>query len=94
MQHINKLFLQLKREVRPSVYSAMCIIERVGGKWIANPVFWDGKLYSGYMEGILPSDWISEYNTADEAAEAVQRLFDTLDIGNDNPVIIIDDIWE
>lgn len=93
MNHINRLLMQLKRENKPLIHSAMCIIERVKDKWIADPTLWDGKPLSGHMEGVIPADWVREYDTADEAAEAVERLFDGLEIAK-RPVILIDDLME
>lgn len=97
MQHINRLLTQLRKEERrkKQVYSAICFIDydREKEMWIACPTFWDGVAGSGSMNGVLPEYWIGEYSTADEAHEAVGRLFDTLDIIKP-PVIIIDDLTE
>lgn len=93
MKHINKLLIQLRKERNPRIFSALCFIERdsATGKWIANPTLWDGKPLSGHMEGVIPEEWVSTYDTAEEAAEAVSSLFNTLDIKH-KPVILIDDI--
>lgn len=95
MNLVNRLLVQLRKETRQRIYSAMCFInfDSESGKWIAAPTFWDGVPRSGYMEGVLPDDWQLEYNTAEEAAEAVERLFDTLDIRK-RPVLLIDDLTE
>ena len=97
MNHINRLLIQLKREVKPLVNNALCFIDRdyKSNKWICNPMIWDGKPGTGHMEGVIPADWVREYDTADEAAEAVERLFDTLNISDpERLLIIIDDLME
>lgn len=95
MNLLNRMLVQLRKETRPGIYSALCFVEYdcKTGKCVTKINFWDGKPRSGYMNGVLPEDWQTEYNTADEAVEAVERLFDTLDIIK-RPVIIIDDLME
>lgn len=95
MNLLNRMLVQLRKETRPSIYSALCYVEydKEAGKWLTKVNFWDGKPRSGYMVGVLPEDWQSEYDAASEAVEAVERLFDTLDIIK-RPVIIIDDLME
>lgn len=97
MKHINRLLMQLKREVKPLIHSAICFIDRdyKSNKWVCNPQVWDGKPSSGFMKNVIPEDWICEYDTADEAAEAVEKLFETLNISNpERLTIIIDDLME
>lgn len=94
MNLLNRMLVQLRKETRPSIYSALCFVEynSEAGKWVAKINFWDGKPRSGCMKVDMP-DWQPYYDTADEAAEAVERLFDTLDIIK-RPVIIIDELME
>lgn len=95
MNHINRLLIQAKRAANPPIYSAFCIIDwdERKGKWKAVPQLWDGVPGSGFADAAIPADWISEYDTADEAAEAVDRFFQSLNISDPNRVvIIIDDI--
>lgn len=95
MEHITRLLIRAKKSRCPAIYSALCIIDRDNntGKWKAAPQLWDGVPGSGFMDDAIPADWVSEYDTADEAAEAVDRLFQTLDISKpDRTVIIIDDM--
>lgn len=97
MNNINRMITRLKRQLSPSIYSALCIVDRDlnTGKWTAFPQLWDGVPGSGYMEGAIPADWVMEYDTADEAAEAVDRLFQTLNISSpERLVIIVDDVLE
>lgn len=95
MEHITRLLMRAKKAYSPAIYSAMCIVDRDvhTGKWIAAPQLWDGVPGSGFMADAIPADWVSEYDTADEAAEAVNRLFHSLNISDPNrTVIIIEDI--
>lgn len=95
MKHINRLLIQARKAAHPPIYSAFCIIDwdERKSKWSAVPQLWDGVTGSGNMDDVIPADWTSEYDTADEAAEAVDRLFQSLDISDPNRVvIIIDDI--
>lgn len=93
MNKIDRLLREIKRMSSPSVHSALCIIDRddMAGKWIAKPCLWDGVPGSGFRP--IPADWKIEYDTADEAAEAANRLFASLNISNpDRVVIIVDDV--
>lgn len=93
MNKIDRLLREMKRMSSLSVHSALCIIDRndITGKWIAAPQLWDGVPGSGFMP--VPADWKSEYDTVDEAAEAVNRFFSSLNIAApDRIVILIDDV--
>lgn len=93
MNHIDRLLIQARKAFNPPIFSALCIIDHddMTGKWIAAPQLWDGVPCSGFMP--VPADWKSEYDTADEAAEAVNKLFASLNISNpDRVVIIVDDV--
>ena len=95
MNHINRLLRLARKTVHPPVCNAFCIVNHDDqtGKWNASPRLWDGVPYSGNMKGVIPADWESEYDTADEAAEAVNNLFASLNISNpDRVVIIVDDV--
>lgn len=93
MNHIDRLLIQARKAVNPPIFSALCIIDHddITGKWKAAPQFWNGFPGSGFMPA--PADWKTEYGTADEAAEAVNNLFASLNISNPNrAVIIVDDM--
>lgn len=93
MNKIDRLLREMKRMSSPSVHSALCIVDHddITGKWIASPQLWDGIPGSGSMP--IPTGWKSEYDTADEAAEAANKLFASLNISNpDRVVIIVDDV--
>ena len=95
MNKINNLIRRAKKAASNAVYSALCIIDfdERKNKWIAAPQLWDGVLYSGNMEEATPEDWQREYDTADEAAEAVNSFFESLNIPDpDRVVILIDDV--
>ena len=97
MQHINRLLINARRAANPLIHNAVCFIDRdyITNKWTCNPMVWDGKPNTGHMKGIIPEDWVCEYDTADEAAEAVERLFDKLNISDpERLLIIIDDLME
>lgn len=97
MKHIDRLLRKARKAQSPSVYSAFCIVDRDSrtGKWIAEPQIWDGKPGSGNMEGVIRSDWIREYDTIEEAVEAVDTLFQSLNIGDpDRLVLLVDDMFE
>ena len=91
MNHIDRLLARAKEIACPSIYSALCIInyDDITGKWKAIPQLWDGVPGSGFMDDAIPADWVSEYGTADEAAEAVNNLFASLNISNSDRVVII-----
>lgn len=93
MNHIDRLLIQARKAVNPPIFSALCIIDHdnITGKWKAVPQLWDGVPGSGFMDDAIPADWVSEYGTADEAAEAVNNLFASLNISNPNRVVIIVD---
>lgn len=44
------------------------------------------------MEEAIPEDWQREYCTADEAAEAVNSFFESLNIPDPDRVVLIDDV--
>lgn len=93
MNHIDRLLIQARKAFNPPIFSALCIIDYddITEKWIACPQLWDGVPGSGSMP--VPADWKSEYDTADEAAEAANKLFASLNISNpDRVVIIVDDV--
>lgn len=93
MNHIDRLLIQARKAFNPPIFSALCIIDHddITGVWKAVPQLWDGFPGSGFMP--VPADWKSEYATADEAAEAVNKLFASLNISNpDRVVIIVDDV--
>ena len=95
MNHIDRLLIQARKAFHPPVYSALCIIDHddITGKWKAAPQLWDGIPGSGFMDDAIPKGWVSEYNTADEAYEAVGKLFASLNISKpDRTVILIDDV--
>lgn len=85
--------MKARKSARPSIYSALCIVDLDDktGKWKAEPRLWDGVPGSGFMDTLIPADWVSEYDTADEAAEAVNKLFETLDIKDPNRVVMLID---
>ncbi len=87
------MLIQARKAFSPPIYSALCIIDHddITGMWKAVPQLWDGVPGSGFMP--VPEDWKSEYDTAEEAADAVNNLFASLNISNPNRVvIIIDDV--
>lgn len=93
MNHINRLLRLARKAVHPPVCNALCIVDHddITGKWKAAPQLWDGVPGSGFMP--IPADWEGEYDTADEAAEAANRLFASLNISNpDRVAIIVDDV--
>lgn len=93
MNHIDRLLKQARKASYPPIYSALCIIDHddITGKWKAAPQLWDGVPGSGFRP--IPADWKIEHDTADEAAEAANRLFASLNISNpDRVVIIVDDV--
>ena len=94
MNHIDKLLIQARKSLHPSVFSAMCFIERdIAGKWTAKPGLWDGIPGSGFVDDEIPADWVSIYDTAAEAVEAANQLFESLHIEYDNrTVIVVDDM--
>lgn len=95
MNQIDKLLIRARKSVRPSIYSAFCIVDLddTTGKWRADPRLWDGVPGSGFMDTLIPADWVREYNTAAEAADAVNKLFETFDIKEPNRVVVlIDDV--
>ena len=93
MNHIDRLLIQARKAFHPPIYSALCIIDHddITGMWKAVPQLWDGVPGSGFMP--VPADWKSEYDTADEAADAVNSLYESLNIRDpERLVIIIDDV--
>lgn len=95
MNKINNLLRRAKNAASNAVYSALCIIDfdERKNKWIAAPQLWDGVPGSGCMTDAIPIDWEGEYDTADEAAEAANKLFASLNIPDpDRVVILIDDV--
>lgn len=95
MNHIDRLLKQARKAFHPPIYSALCIIDHddITGKRKAAPQLWDGIPGSGCMTDAIPVDWEGEYDTADEAAEAANKLFASLNISNpDRVVIIVDDV--
>lgn len=91
MNQINRLLIQARKAAIPSIYRALCIIryDDITGKWIAAPQLWD-KHFG--RQTLLP-DWISEYNTAEEATEAVEQLYESLNVSDpERLVILIDDV--
>lgn len=93
MNHIDSLLMRARKASNPPIYSALCIIDHddITGMWKAVPQLWDGVPGSGFMP--VPADWKSEYDTADEAAEAVNSLYESLNIRDpERLVIIIDDV--
>lgn len=91
MNHINRLLRLARKAVHPPVCNAFCIVDHDDntGKWKAAPQLWDGVLYSGNMEGVIPADWQSEYDTAEAAADAVDQLFQSLNVSEPNRLCII-----
>lgn len=95
MNRIDNLLRRARKAFSPAVFSAFCIIDHNCNtdKWIASPGFWDGIPGSGFISDAIPENWKSEYDTADEAAEAVDRLCASLNISNpERLVILIDDM--
>lgn len=91
MNHIDKLLVQAKKIACPTIYSAFCIIDRdvESGKWVAAPELWD----KGFNIRAIPRDWQTEYDTSEEAVEAVNGLYESLDIKDpERLVILIDDV--
>lgn len=93
MNRIDRLLKQAKKERFPVVHHALCIIKFDSDiqKWTADPKLWDGVPGSGFLDTAIPLDWKREYNTAEEATEAVNKFFSTLSI-SDPVVLIIDDM--
>lgn len=90
MNQINRLLIQARKAAIPSVYRALCTIryDDITGKWIAAPQLWD----KHFDRQTLP-DWISEYDTAEEAAEAIEQLYESLNVSDsERLVILIDDV--
>lgn len=95
MNQINSLLRRARRAASPAIHSAFCIVDfdETINKWTAVPQLWDGVPGSGVADTLIPSDWKREYDTAEEAAEAVDRFCATLDIADqDRIVILIDDV--
>lgn len=80
MQHINRLLIQARKCVHTAIYSGLCFVDnnRDTGKWSVVPRLWDGIPGSGYMDDATPDDWPREYDSADEAQQAVNALFRSL----------------
>jgi len=95
MNHIDRLLLKAKELVKPGIRNAFCIVERdvTTGKWATAPLLCDGVSGSGFTDAPVPTGWKSEYNTKEEAAEAVDSLFSALNIDEPNRlVILVDDM--
>lgn len=93
MNHIDRLLIQARKAFTPIVRNAFCIITRddLTGVWKAVPQLWDGVPGSGFTP--VPKEWENEYSTADEATEAVNNLFESLNISDpERLVIIVDDV--
>lgn len=91
MNHINRLLIQARKAAVPSVYRALCTIryDDITGKWIAAPQLWD----KNFDRQTLLPDWISEYDTAEEATEAIEQLYESLNVSDsERLVILIDDV--
>lgn len=93
MNHIDRLLMRARKAFNPPIYSALCIIDHddITGMWKAVPQLWDGVPGSGFMP--VPEEWKSEYDTMDEAADAVNRFLASSNIADrDRVVILIDDV--
>lgn len=91
MNHIDSLLMRARKVSNPPIYSALCIIDHddITGMWKAVPQLWD----KGFNIRAFPRDWKTEYDTADEAADAVNSLYESLNIRDpERLVIIIDDV--
>lgn len=95
MNQINGLLRRARKVVSPVVQSAFCIVDfdETINKWTAVPQLWDGVPGSGFADALIPPDWKREYDTAEEAVEAVDHFYTTLDIADqDRIVLLIDDV--
>lgn len=93
MNHIDRLLIQARKAFTPLVRNAFCIIahDALAGVWQAVPQLWDGVPGSGFTP--IPEEWKNEFSTADEATEAVNNLFESLNISDpERLVIIVDDV--
>ena len=91
MNQINRLLIQARKAAVPSIYRALCIIryDDITGKWIAAPQLWD----KHFEYRAIPRDWVDQYNTAEEATEAVAQLYESLNVSDpERLVILIDDV--
>lgn len=91
MNQINRLLMLARRACQPLIYSALCIIDHdpVSGKWVASPQLWD----KNFEYRAIPRDWIDQYDTAEEATEAVGQLYESLNVSDpERLVILIDDV--
>ena len=94
MQHINRLLIKAKRAARGAEYRlAVGFVDYDEGsnRYIAKPQPWDGKPGTWNGNVRMPDWWHDEWATEEEAADALQRLFDGFGIPENNTVIFFMD---
>lgn len=95
MNQIDRLLKRARKAISPITCKFLCFIgfNTESGNWTADPRIWDGVPGSGYMENMIPADWVMEYGTQEEAMEAVSRLCETLNIDvKDRLIVLIDSV--
>lgn len=92
MQHINRLLIRAKRAAQGTDFCfaiGFVDYDEDSGAYIAKPQPWDGKPGSGTEAVDFPEWWHNDWQTEDEASEALHRLFIGYGIPEDNCVIFL-----
>lgn len=95
MNHINRLLIKARKAAKGEYRLAIGFVDydEDTQKYIAKPQPWDGKPGSGYDERNpdMPDWWHSDYQSEEEATEALHKLFDSFGIPENNTVVFLMD---
>ena len=95
MDHITRLLLKARKAACSDGYPyavGFVDYDESTSRYIACPGLWDGvKGSANRMKPIMPEWWRDEYNTEDEAVEALNRLFNHFNVPDESSVIICGD---
>ena len=94
MQQINRLIIKAKKIAQGAdLCFAMGVVEYDCGtkRYIAKPQLWDGKAGSGTAGMNMPDWWRREWETEEEAVNALYGLFAEFRIPEANSVLFLMD---
>ena len=89
MQHIDRLLYEAKRTFRPNAKTGVAFIDydERSGKWIvSSAMVWDGVFGSGNMD--KENHYEKEYETQEQASEAMHRYFKSYGIEEEEAAVI------